>query len=699
MSFLEQKTTYEFSQTGNHRSNIWRKVLTQNMKLHVFSDRRKLFFRQLTVLCLLIVLLTGTVQAAALSQDRAGSAGSSSSGSALVSGSAGAEQVLATAPDNADGTAAALDSTTMYVSSRLTKRHGLCVLLENVSATGEKHFGMIDTGNSDVWAMRAFLNSHGVNSLDFLVLTHMHADHTGNAVWLLKNYNINKLYIKQFDKKWSDGIQSTYEKILQAAVASPHVSQIIGVSYALSYQKSASPSASKGFVSFLKKNKAAKSRFKGLFTGANVGFSLGGASLRLYNWEIWSTKGTTKWVPGKNKRCKAGKYSSTNSDNNFSLGVLVKQGSQKMWIGGDINNLRLNKKRRASYKGDEERLAASIGKVDAAVLNHHGLGGSNCNAFLKALSPRYVIYTCAKSDITGHAIAAAAFRYIKKIIAVPTDHILWARDVWSVRTEDPSVTISSTQVVSAKKEGVDVEHNSIVSGGPLVVPLVPKITYTSYDVTGDGTADKVSILAPAAGSSHQYLQVYVNKVLAYQYNGPFAGDKPVFLVRLPGNRVFFCVSILSPTGGTGKVLSMFYCGASQGRPALIPAYDLFSVLPQSVFTYQGDPSITIAQNIIQVAVRGTDALSGSGTVVIPLAAQSAAEIQCANPEICYSAAGTFTLTAPMDLYPSINADTPSRALPTGTVVTVTHMKTNAAGINRYWVVTPDQQAGWINISR
>ena len=140
-------------------------------------------------------------------------------------------------------------------------------------------------------------------------------------------------------------------------------------------------------------------------------------------------------------------------------------------------------------------------------------------------------------------------------------------------------------------------------------------------------------------------------------------------------------------------------GASQGRPALIPAYDLFSVLPQSVFTYQGDPSITIAQNIIQVAVRGTDALSGSGTVVIPLAAQSAAEIQCANPEICYSAAGTFTLTAPMDLYPSINAEAPSRALPTGTVVTVTHMKTNAAGINRYWVVTPDQQAGWINISR
>ena len=125
----------------------------------------------------------------------------------------------------------------MYVSSALTGRNGLCVLLENVDSSGNKKYGLIDTGNPNTAAAKVFLNKHGVKSLDFLILTHMHRDHAGNAVWIIKNYRVRQLYLKQFDAAWSDGDQYLYESVLRAALTSPYVQQIHGVSYALSQNK------------------------------------------------------------------------------------------------------------------------------------------------------------------------------------------------------------------------------------------------------------------------------------------------------------------------------------------------------------------------------------------------------------------------------------------------------------------------------
>ena len=177
---------------------------------------------------------------------------------------------------------------TAYIASALVSRHGLCVLLESSDSSGNKKYGMIDTGNANASAARAFLKKHNVNTLEFLVLTHMHKDHDGNAAWIIKNCNVKKLYVKQFDSNWSDGNQATYENVLRAAVLSPNVKQIVGVSYALSISKSASPKATSGFVSFLKSHEKDKGKFKGLFSSSNTALYLGQASLRLFNWEIWA---------------------------------------------------------------------------------------------------------------------------------------------------------------------------------------------------------------------------------------------------------------------------------------------------------------------------------------------------------------------------------------------------------------------------
>ena len=44
----------------------------------------------------------------------------------------------------------------MYVSSALTGRNGLCVLLENVDSSGNKKYGLIDTGNPNTAAAKVF---------------------------------------------------------------------------------------------------------------------------------------------------------------------------------------------------------------------------------------------------------------------------------------------------------------------------------------------------------------------------------------------------------------------------------------------------------------------------------------------------------------------------------------------------------------
>ena len=128
------------------------------------SDRTASAFRRLTAFVLVFFLILGTLSAPVQAA------------------------ITVKEPD-----ASLKNRTTMYVSSTLSGRHGLCVLLENVDGAGRKQFGLIDTGNANTSAMRAFLDKHGVKTLDFLIMTHMHNDHYGNTVWVINNYNVKKL--------------------------------------------------------------------------------------------------------------------------------------------------------------------------------------------------------------------------------------------------------------------------------------------------------------------------------------------------------------------------------------------------------------------------------------------------------------------------------------------------------------------------
>lgn len=590
---------------------------------------------------------------------------------------------------------------TAYIASTLVSRHGLCVLLESSDSSGNKKYGMVDTGNANSSAARAFLKKHNVKTLEFLILTHMHKDHDGNAAWIINNYNVKKLYVKQFDSTWSDGDQATYEKVLRAAVLSPNVKQIVGVGYSLSISKSASPKASSGFVSFLKSHSKDKWKFKGLFSSSNTALYLGQASLRLFNWEIWAENGTSQWVPGKTTRCKAQKYSGNRSDNHFSMGVRVTQGSHKLWIGGDMTNLRLSKMRHAPYSGDEDRLARKIGKVDVSILNHHGRGGSNATSFLKVLSPKYVVYTSTRSEIlsNGATLAATTWNYIRFNLRIPEDRIIWAYDYWGTHRTDASITLSSKGKTTTKTT----EDNSSATKG-LVVSLLPGKTYSNYDLTGDGKADLVTVTAAKAGSTYKGLTINVNKKAAWSTKASFKDTNPVSLVRLPGRQPYVCIAILSPTGtgASGKALGLYQYGkkdAAGKQYGLIQIYNCLKTMPVNKYSYRVSPSISCSAKRITLVTSGSDTLSSSAFVTFALE-QDRAGLKNVSKVFPYTTVkgktGTITLKAATNLFASLDAETNSSTLPKGSKVTVNGVCRNKNGATRYRIVDSNQRVWWIN---
>ena len=67
------------------------------------------------------------------------------------------------------------------------------------------------------------LKNVGVETLDFILITHAHSDHIGNADELMENFNVNKVYMKRYsdsritnkDRLWDS--QYDYDKVLAVA--------------------------------------------------------------------------------------------------------------------------------------------------------------------------------------------------------------------------------------------------------------------------------------------------------------------------------------------------------------------------------------------------------------------------------------------------------------------------------------------------
>lgn len=296
------------------------------------------------------------------------------------------------------------NTTRAYFCSEITKNYGNgdCILLENYDSNGNKIYGLIDAGRkintndengNSTTVVKDFLEKHGVKKLEFLAITHSHGDHNGDALTVLDNFEVDTIYMKEFDEKWSpSGTQATYEHIIEKAIEKNI--KVVGVSYLSLISNSISPSRSNEFVNSVKRAK--RRLFESFYYNNNyennIIFKFGSATIQIFNWEMFDDYGN-QFITGVTNDSRR---EIDADENNNSITFLLKQGNKKAFFAGDMNNL--DGEDSSGRVGDEDRIKHDIGEVDFLKLGHHGYRYSNTEDYINVLNPKYAVIT---NDIGG----------------------------------------------------------------------------------------------------------------------------------------------------------------------------------------------------------------------------------------------------------------------------------------------------------
>ena len=195
------------------------------------------------------------------------------------------------------------------------------------------------------------LKNIGVETLDFILITHAHSDHIGNADELMEHFNVNKIFMKRYsdsritdpDRVWDS--QYEYDKVLSVANEK-------GIPVLQDITKEQSH------------------------------FFLGDMDIQLFNYENQYTNGQLTPVV---------------DDNSNSIISLITVNGKRIFTAGDLNNL--------DY-GNEDRYGSIIGKVDLMKFNHHYEARySNTYNFLKNLHPSIVVQTSNSDPWKNNQVA------------------------------------------------------------------------------------------------------------------------------------------------------------------------------------------------------------------------------------------------------------------------------------------------------
>ena len=195
------------------------------------------------------------------------------------------------------------------------------------------------------------LKNIGVQKLEFILVTHAHSDHIGNADELMENFSVDKVFLKRY----SDSRITDPERVWDSQYE---------------YDKVLSVANEKG-IPVLQD-----------ITKEQSHFFLGDMEIQLYNYENQYTNGQLTPVV---------------DDNSNSIISLITVNGKRIFTAGDLNNL--------DY-GNEDRYGSIIGKVDLMKFNHHYEARySNTYNFLKNLHPSIVVQTSNSDPWKNNQVA------------------------------------------------------------------------------------------------------------------------------------------------------------------------------------------------------------------------------------------------------------------------------------------------------
>jgi ribonuclease BN (tRNA processing enzyme) len=160
-----------------------------------------------------------------------------------------------------------------------------------------------------------------------------------------------------------------------------------------------------------------------------------------------------------NHHLKPGDFSTATtppSENDFSIGAVLRYGKLDYWIGGDFSGEFSTSTYGYSYHDIEVTVSDEIKDVDVYRVNHHGSDHSNNQTFIDQLDPEVSIISVGDANTYGHPRQPVV------------DRLLATGDVYQTEHGDPNVNTGNAviagNIVVATTDGV----NYTVNGNPYV---------------------------------------------------------------------------------------------------------------------------------------------------------------------------------------------------------------------------------------
>lgn len=235
----------------------------------------------------------------------------------------------------------------------------------------QNKFGLLDasynsSSTKNCTSYMNFLNDLGVNTIDFIAISHLHSDHYGCLSKVLDTYKVNTLYWKNYSAIDSNESQASKQERIN----------LIPVW----------------------RSKMQKQGTKEVMVTSSTRFSLGEFSFTPYNTgEVFKN---SKGKCASSVRC---------DENANSVTYLAKVRSRKIYFAGDIQNV----SQLGLYPADAA--AKKVGQVDVLKVAHHGLNNQNSSETeIGYLKPTYAVVTHNKSVFDTGASSSTAINQVKK---------------------------------------------------------------------------------------------------------------------------------------------------------------------------------------------------------------------------------------------------------------------------------------------
>jgi hypothetical protein len=210
------------------------------------------------------------------------------------------------------------------------------------------------------------------------------------------------------------------------------------------------------------------------------------------------------------------------SENDYSVGVVLRYGAFDEWIGGDLDGEFYTSEFGYAYHDIELSTALEVGDVDIYRVNHHGSDHSNNVTFVNQLDPEVSIISVGDDNTYGHPRQSVM------------DLVLATSDVYMTERGDPSTDIGDAvvagNIVIKTSDGVNYTVNG--TGYVATDPARTDGDGDGYFVEvdpDDGNGSVQPVPRGGCDPTYQYCtavcnvaagQVLINEVLPAPSSGP-----------------------------------------------------------------------------------------------------------------------------------------------------------------------------------